>query len=358
MKKAQYILFLLAIITFVGCNKVELDPDSPSTNPTPVFTANVTVNGSTNAIAVGENATLSTYHNTIGASPYLGATYTDLSGNDLLSFDFGFLLPFDQSSFSPGVEFGSLECDYVLDIFYVQTYAPIIFYTWSVNGETFVNESAHLTSYGDYDIVLSATLLDGTEILLRDFVTLGGLESFEPEIAASEIATGDFLFSPLNYSSNIDSVHWELFMESAPPVASNDVNFAISIPNTQENYSVVCYFFIDGEVNYKSAMFSNSPFPAAPIADLDFCISTVEDQALPITPRGKATYQYNGDTYSSKDGQSSTFQMNNLQQFIDEYSTETYLKGSMEFASYLYNTSGDSIYVEISSEIGFSDMPE
>ena len=359
MKKAHYILFLLVTIAIVGCKKVELDPDSPSTNPTPVFTANVTVNGDTQLIAVGENANLSTYHNTIGLSPYLGTTFTDLSGNELLSFDFGCFMPFDQSCFSQSVEFGSLECDdYVLDVFNVQTYAPIVYYTWSVNGETFVNTDAHLTSYGIYDVVLSASLLDGTQILLRDRVILGGLEVFEPEIVATEVAPGDFLFSPVNYSSDIDSIHWELFTESYPPVASNDVNFQISIPNPTEKFSVVCYYFVDGEVNYTSAMYSNSPYPAATIADFGYCINSIEDQALPLITRGKATYNYNGDSYTTKDGQTSTFQMNNMQQFIDEYSMESFLKGDMEFSSYLYNTSGDSIYVEISSEIGFSDTPQ
>jgi hypothetical protein len=359
MKKASYILFLLVITAVVGCKKVELDPDSPSTSPAPVFTADVLVNGDAHLIAVGDNATLSTYHNTLGLSPYLGTTYTDVSGNDLLSFEFGFLMPFDQSSFSQSVEFGSLECDdYVLDIFNVQTYAPISYYTWSVNGEIFVNTDAHLTSYGEYDITLSATLLDGAQIFLRDRVILGGVETFEPEIVATEVAPGDFLFSPLNYTSEIDSIHWELFTESFPPVASNDVNFQISIPSPTEKFSVVCYYFVDGEVNYSSAMYSNSPFPAAPIADFGFCIDYIENLALPLTTKGKVTYNYNGDSYSTKGGQASAFQMSNVQQFMDEYSLETYLKGAMEFSSYLYNTSGDSIYVEITSDIGFSDTPQ
>ena len=61
--------------------------------------------------------------------------------------------------------------------------------------------------------------------------------------------------------------------------------------------------------------------------------------------------------YSTKDNAVSNFSMSLMDMFVDEYTDNTYFKGQLDFGSYLYNTSEDSIYVEVSSEICFSDVP-
>lgn len=359
MKQVHYIFYLCFFALIASsCEKVKLDPTSPSTSPSPVFAANVNVNGEENLIEVGTNAILSSYHHLIGESSYLGTTFTDPSGNSLLSFEFGFITPFDQFAFSQPFEFGSLECYYELDINNVQTTAPILNYTWSVNQQTFNNTNAIITAYGEYDISLVALLIDGTQVELVDRLTLGGLEINEPEIMTSQINSSEFILSPSNYSSSIDSVRWEVHIDAYPTLTSSDVNFLFTLPATVESFVAHCYFYVNGEENYASQMWTSMLFPSAPVISMDQCIEQVETQALPVIPRGKATYNYNGQVYATRDGQFSNFQVTNVSSFLDEYTLETYLKGSLTFSSYLYNSSGDSVYVDVSAEIGFIEIPD
>lgn len=359
MKHIHHLSYLLIFVLVISsCQKVELDPDSPSTSPSPVFSANVMVNGEEDLIEVGTNAILSAYHHSIGESSYLGTAFTDPSGNDILSFEFSFITPFDQLAFSQPIEFGSLECYYELDVTNVQTTFPIMNYVWSVNQQFFTNTNAVITSYGEYDITLFAELIDGTQVQLKDRVTLGGLEANEPEISASENNPSEFLLTPLNYSSAIDSVRWEIEFQSYPVISSSSVNFNFTLPSPVESFVAHCYFYVDGEENYTSQMFASVLYPSAPLVSMDQCIGSVENQALPLFPRGKATYNYNGDVYATRDGQFSIFQVTNISSFLDEYTLETYLKGSLAFSSYVYNSAGDSVYVDVSSEIGFLEMPD
>lgn len=359
MNIKQYIVLFSAVIAFVGCKKVELEPTTPSTSPSPVFTAAINVNGESNLIEVGGNANLSTYHRMVGESSYVGTTFSNLSGDDLLSFEFGFFGPLSQSSFTSPVDFGSLRCNHELDILNVESTLPIVSYTWNVNGEQYIDMNVPLTEYDEYDISLDVLLSNGAQVQLKDRLILGGLEIYEPEIVFVEVSPYEFVFSPLNYSSDIDSIRWEIQSPfDSTTLTSNEVNFHTLIPFLSESFVVTCYYYVDGMENYISEMHSISASQSVPIVNLGSSIFSIQNLSFPASTRGKVSYNYNGDLYTTDDGQISTFQLNNIQQFTDEYTAETYIKGSILFSSYLHNSFGDSIYVEVDSEIGFSDMPD
>jgi hypothetical protein len=357
MKTAIYISALLAIV-LVSCKKVELEPNTPSSSPSPVFHASVTVDGNSNPIAVGETTSLTSYHEMVGVGSYFGTSFIDDLGNDLLSFEFGLLTPLTSTSLSSTVDFGSLNCNYELDANNLQTNVPFSTYVWDVDGTTYINTNAPITEFGAHDITFYALLADGSEVMLKDRVVVGGLEMDEPEILIAEVAPNEYTFSDANTPSTVDSIQWEINVGNSAIVVSSDSFFYITLPFPLEHFTVTLSYYENGNlVNYSSIMHASPLFPAAPYVDMNNAIANIESAAIPLSPHGKATYNYNGELYSTKDNTVANFSMSNMNMFVDEYTLDTYLKGSLQFESYLYNTSGDSIYVEVSSEIGFSDVP-
>ncbi|MFK7785295.1 MAG: hypothetical protein AB8B56_09270 [Crocinitomicaceae bacterium] len=358
MKTSLYISLVSAFIVAAGCQKVELQPTTPPTSDSPVFHASILVDGDSSSMEVGENIHLTTDHEIIGIGSYFSTSFTDLSGNDLLSFEFGMLTPLNSTSLSSLVNFGSLTCDYELDVNDLFTNLPFAVYSWEVDGTPYFNSNGHITEFGEHDVSFYATLADGSEITLHDKVIVGGLETDEPEILISSIGATEYLCFTNNLPPNVDAISWELHYGNGIIMTSNDSVFHIVTTMPMENFTVICNYYSNGElVNYYSTMYASPLFPAAGYVDFGNAIINIENAALPMNPQGKITYNHNGTLYSTQDNTISTFLMSNMDMFIDEYTNETYFKGQLQFGSYLYSASGDSIYVEISSEIGFSDVP-
>lgn len=360
MKTALYISVLLVFVLIaVSCKKVELDPTTPPTSSSPVFHAAMVIDGDSNLIEVGENVHLTSYHDIVGIGSYFGTSYTNISGDDLLSFEFGLINPLNSTSLSSGVNFGSLECYYELDVNDVFSNVPITLYAWEVDGTSYVNTNAPITEFGEHDVTFLAILANGSEVTLKDRITVGGVETNEPEVTITNLAPDEYVFSAVNIPNEIDSIEWEVQYGNGLLLTSNEIDFYFISSLPFENCTVTCSYFSDGSlVNYWSQMHVNPTLPNTTFVDIDFAVTNLENSALPTTPNGKVTYNHNGVIYTTRDNTVSNFSMSNMNIFLDEYTSETYLKGSLTFESYLHNSSGDSIYVELSSEIGFSDMPD
>lgn len=357
--KSVYIILLLAVISSVGCKKVQLEPDTANFSGDPLFFAEISVDGHQTNYTVGENVVLNSTYVDAGTGSQVSSLLLNQDGSPLMMLEFALPDHLNVNSFNTPITFDT-SFDHSISINDLLNGPLITIGAWHLMGQN-TGHTLHITEYGEYDVALEINEFQGTQysFLLKDKLVVGGTEQYEPEINVSEdIGTATFTFTLTNVPPHVDQIVWytgsdyfgnkQLF----DPIAGITV-----LPGLTE--VVTCEFYAQGElVNYKSKMVDGS-FSSLEV-DLSTALSDLSASEMVLAPEAKVTFYHNGDSYSINSGLSipSNYTITNVHSTVESVTGHEYIVATMIFNGNLYNNMGEMIQVVFYGDIGFIKGPE